>query len=684
MQREIEIQKTVIQKLLQLGYDKDDILEEYRVDGRRRADIVVFQNKNPYLLVEVKRADSGFPSANQEIIFHPNIRQAQSLADKLQAPYYLVTNGNDYFWFQTDNSGRPSLLNEPVSPISFTSHKETKEKKLTSIFSQLNASFQTHHSSVLIYYVIKAEVESLEFKDVKELIDNENPFLLSKYNPALIEETFDRLKLVDFFNVDPETFMQVIDKVFFSSRIQFKIPLWLSYFFADLIKLENNNPGRAIDLTPYTGNVLLALHNKFPGIDLYSVKSNSENEYWIKIQELITKSRITLLEGQKPPIELLKNYHEYFDNVILIPPFGLRLNDYIDLDLFHAGNRYAIGYYLEIALKLLRKKGRIIFLVPEGFLFSSQNSVAREYIRRNSDIHSIISLPPGALWNTGIKSSILIIEKEATPTGNVLMCEISNLPEKQLVKNRRLSEATNLASIFHDWKRGSKIQPLDNYFLIESDKLDYKNLTIDSIKLSEYKERLSRDDVNYIPLENVIKLIKKGSPIKLDDEGDIPLIGPAAIRPFTLRVEEFGLTKEAHISRRGYHTEQGDVLVNSISTHRGNAVVVDHENEGFLISQHVIVIKPDTDLIAPQYLAAIFNSEEFKSQLELISGGAVIKSISVRNLKDLFIPLPSMSEQLQIVSKIEAKRKEVQLKKEELRKIEDEYSDLVNKLGKQK
>lgn len=85
--------------------------------------------------------------------------------------------------------------------------------------------------------------------------------------------------------------------------------------------------------------------------------------------------------------------------------------------------------YIERCLEQLDEGGRLVFLIPEGFLFAhnSKTSKYREHILESCTLEAVISLPIGVLPNTSVKTSILVISKKMSPIeGKVWLCELKN------------------------------------------------------------------------------------------------------------------------------------------------------------------------------------------------------------------------------------------------------------------
>ena len=92
-------------------------------------------------------------------------------------------------------------------------------------------------------------------------------------------------------------------------------------------------------------------------------------------------------------------------------------------------------------------------------------------------------------------------------------------------------------------------------------------------------------------------------------------------------------------------THEGDIIVKLSAPY--NAVIIDKENEGMLVSSFCSIIR-DVKSIDKKYLVAFLNSEICQKQLERSVSGSIMSILSNGKLLDLLIPLPSMEKQKEI------------------------------------
>lgn len=137
-------------------------------------------------------------------------------------------------------------------------------------------------------------------------------------------------------------------------------------------------------------------------------------------------------------------------------------------------------------------------------------------------------------------------------------------------------------------------------------------------------------------------------------EGGIPFIFVSNVRghridmntsKYVSRDEFETLTKHAKI-------ESGDVLYTCVGSY-GHTAVVDGRND-FIFQRHIAHIKPNREMINPQYLAWCLEAPLLKRQADALSTGIAQKTVTLSALKSFAVPIPPMTMQLAFERRITA------------------------------
>ena len=107
-----------------------------------------------------------------------------------------------------------------------------------------------------------------------------------------------------------------------------------------------------------------------------------------------------------------------YDVILTNPPFGSKINDQIILSdsRFKDVARLKLTevLFLSLCINLLKPGGRLGILLPDSILTNSSLKVVRDYIKRETIVKSIVSVPPETFlpYGAGVKTSLLFLEKK--------------------------------------------------------------------------------------------------------------------------------------------------------------------------------------------------------------------------------------------------------------------------------
>ena len=96
----------------------------------------------------------------------------------------------------------------------------------------------------------------------------------------------------------------------------------------------------------------------------------------------------------------------------------------------------------------------------------------------------------------------------------------------------------------------------------------------------------------------------------------------------------------------------GDILFSRVGSY-GNSAFVNRYEE-FCLGQNTVCISPDRSRIEPSFLYCALNSLGLRSQIESLVGGASQGTISLKSIRKLQIPLPSLRTQRRIAGILSA------------------------------
>ena len=118
---------------------------------------------------------------------------------------------------------------------------------------------------------------------------------------------------------------------------------------------------------------------------------------------------------------------------------------------------------------------------------------------------------------------------------------------------------------------------------------------------------------------------------------------------------DYYITKEKYVELQSCKVEAGDVLISLVGTY-GKIMIVPDDYEPGIINPRLVKITLNRDKMIPEFLVSMFVQEAFLSQVRAMSHGGTMNILSMRILKSLRIPLPSLETQQEIVAEIEAEQ----------------------------
>lgn len=317
-------------------------------------------------------------------------------------------------------------------------------------------------------------------------------------------------------------------------------------------------------------------------------------------------------------------------------------------------------------------KDRGIILMSEGSLMNIIDVPQRRNLIEKNLIEGVIKLPTNLFLYTGISVSIVIFNKNKTDS-TIKFLDAT----KMCVTGRRLSEL-NVDEI------------LTAYYLENQ----VAKVNINDISKEDYSLYVRRYlDVNDIVLENEVLLeevvndVFRGAQIpasmideysKIENEKEVyKLISVGDIQNGSFDVNCLQVINDNGKFER-YLVKNGDVLVSSKSTKIKTAIVELPENQKFVATGSILVIRCNQKKINSVYLKTFFDSSNGAKLLESIQTGTVIISINVSALLKMRISCVDRNLQDEIANKFLMKLDQFKITKSKLEKLERELTSVFD------
>lgn len=280
-----------------------------------------------------------------------------------------------------------------------------------------------------------------------------------------------------------------------------------------------------------------------------------------------------------------------FDLVVCNPPFGMR----IELEINGIKIRNAEAAFILRSLQSIKANGYAIFITPEGLLLNESNRFFRDYISQKYSLEAIISLPANSFQPyAGVNTSLVVIK---------------NSKQSEKVFFAEFAETQALQVIVSNLQRKTSNRNLSQGFWVE----------IDTVQKTDYVWAYGR----YRGIKDFeTKRANSKYPLRLLSE--LVSIGKS----------KSDTTNTILIQRIG---DQPKVIMKDELPEKCN-------------SKKYIELSLSGDEILPQYLKLYLNSEQGKNQFLSIVGGGIIPSLRARDLESIYIEVPDLGTQIEIVS----------------------------------
>jgi hypothetical protein len=308
---------------------------------------------------------------------------------------------------------------------------------------------------------------------------------------------------------------------------------------------------------------------------------------------------------------------------------------------------------------------------------------------------AVISLPAGCFNPySGVKTSVLILDKKlAKKSKEILFIKIENdgydlgAQRSPIDKNdlplalqilEKYKESINNESDFHISKYSLEISLTAKYILLEN-----KDVLLSKDKFKSNGSGIN-SEYEIVKLETVCKFKRGpfGGSLKKEifvNQGYLVYEQYHAINN-DFNFGRYFVNEAKFQEMKGFEVSPNDLLISCSGTMGKIAIVPPTAVKG-IINQALLKLTPDTSKINPIYLKKVLESENIQALYFRDQEGAAIQNVaSVKVLKDIEIPLPSIEVQERIISEIKLAEKEIETLRSEIAKKQEDISTIISEV----
>ena len=371
-----------------------------------------------------------------------------------------------------------------------------------------------------------------------------------------------------------------------------------------------------------------------------------------------------------------------FDCILGVPPWGHRYGSHtlVESPFQFPSKRYE-NLFLQHVMANLRPGGRAVVAVPDGVLFGSgSDRDLREVLLSDFRVDAVVSLPEGTFApHTGIRVNLVVFRRE-NPASAVRFVVVSRKPWEAVslshspgggirrpgpqalgLSCRSLAKAIfsesggSVLSGIKAWDVPVRELATRNYDLVAKESgAEALNTELDGLRQADPSLRYKRLDCvadvfrgrsynRRVTTENRNSPDVVAGLLRVNDVTHKPIQAPSLFltgegkdllkRESVLRPGDVVITTGGTIGKTGMIPDDFDGAIESVAT--GNLTVA-RAKKG----------------IKPEFLSSILGSPTYQNWLAGHARGTTIQHLSIRSLRNLMIPVPSVPVQDAVLSEV--------------------------------
>ncbi|MDI9469217.1 MAG: N-6 DNA methylase [Bacillota bacterium] len=320
-----------------------------------------------------------------------------------------------------------------------------------------------------------------------------------------------------------------------------------------------------------------------------------------------------------------------------------------------------------------REQGRVVTLMTAGATWSARDREIRKNLIEAGLVESVISLAPNLLPSTAISTCLLVLSQ-----GNETV---------------RLIEASDIVSTE---KGKNSLEPVDIEKIMAAVQMVGKHsrdLTIAELEkedfiLSPHRHIYApRADIVGTPLELLCTQIRRGWIQRKQDSKELKQERHDGLILVRLQDIEDGhllSTAQTFVGNPeciGNHLLRENQVILSRNAPRKAAFIQPPEGKQLVISDSFYILDVNPDLISPAYLALYLSSQTADAQFARYEKGTVIRTINLKDLKRILVPIPPRKEQEKVVDAVSRINDELQYLSKYARKLRDRRTALIEEMN---
>lgn len=399
---------------------------------------------------------------------------------------------------------------------------------------------------------------------------------------------------------------------------------------------------------------------------------------------LISKLRLSLCHDFDSDIVLgdylTTHIEKKYSFITINMPFGLHISTMKrnELNVFKNDFRFdwsitpassSEWVYVNKALKLLDKNGRIALVTAQTPLFKTGDIKLRKDLIDNNLIEYVIDMPVNTYPNSMVNYSVVIFSNnkkdDVVKFVNASECFVSQK------NNRKLDVDKLLKKI----ETSDEVKAINNSVIKDNNYMLLTTKYSDEESKSKLKKSTKLSDLS-VEVTRGFQLFSKSD---LKKDGKYSIVTISDIDDNGNIVDNLGrFDTDKDIDK--FLLKENDILISTKGTRIKTCLVSNLKNINTVYHGNLSLIRIKDDRLDPVFLKLYLDSERGQLELKSIQTGATIISINTSQLSNISIPLLSIDEQRKIVNEYVFKKNEIDVLSNRLNDLKNDLSDSVNQV----
>lgn len=438
--------------------------------------------------------------------------------------------------------------------------------------------------------------------------------------------------------------------VLFTGTGEFSTPEGISKLAIALLDLKNDDC--ILDLGSGVNSFLTQVAHSTRSKNLYGVEINTDIVIIANIRRCILELPIKVIQGNV----LSQDFRFLMANKVFSDhPLGVKfpyIQNYVNKNqllkkYFQKAKRTVSGDWVFTlsAYFNTKKPGKTVALMTNAATWNKPDEYYRKSLVLEGAVEGLILLPERLFSNTAMSLTMMILSQ-----------------------NNKSVRMVDASKIYTQGRRQNSLESSDIEKIIEAYYNDTdisKKLTINELSEQEYilnPKRYISSDVDIqdgIPLGELCESINRGAMIKSSELDQLATSEETNYRYLMLQNINDGIVdknlpylKRIEEKHKRHCIDDRDLIISKISPFKiAMAQVI--EDELILANGNLYFIKLDETKINPIFVMMFLQSEMGIAQLNRLAKGAVMKSISIQDLKMIQVPNLPRDKQDQLADEYE-------------------------------